>query len=59
LANEKFLTNSGLFAVFDGHGGNKCAEYCRQNLEAFVAERLGRSGDIHQDIKEAFSRLDL
>ena len=50
--------NSRLFAVFDGHGGNRCAEYCRQNLEYFLADKFGTTNNIQNAIKEAFSKLD-
>jgi len=32
------MNNSGLFAVFDGHGGQKAAEYCRDHLVKRINE---------------------
>ena len=37
---------NSLFAVFDGHGGSKCSEFCRENLE----KHLESQGEIlHHD----------
>jgi serine/threonine protein phosphatase PrpC len=56
MAEDNFNCKSqnGLFAVFDGHAGDKAADYCQQHFnERLVqkAEALER-GDTCQTIKD-------
>lgn len=48
------------FAVFDGHGGSECADYCYNHMEDhlnFWLERLGLS-DIEHAIDSAFLEVN-
>ena len=36
------VPDGALFAVFDGHGGYRCAEYCGQELLKFTAEYMSK-----------------
>jgi serine/threonine protein phosphatase PrpC len=29
-------------AIFDGHGGSRCAEYCAEHFQAYLAHFLAR-----------------
>lgn len=56
MAEDNFnrKLHNGLFAVFDGHAGDKAADYCQSNFnERLVqkAEALER-GDTCQTIKD-------
>ena len=46
------------FAIFDGHGGNKCAEYLRDNLLKLIIENKNFPSNIHLSIKEAMHKAD-
>ena len=46
------------FAIFDGHGGNKCAEYLRDNLLKLIIENKNFPANIHLSIKEAIHKAD-
>lgn len=46
------------FGVFDGHGGNKCAEYLRDNLLHFICTNSFFPKDIPEAIKEGFYKAD-
>lgn len=43
-----------MFAVFDGHGGNKCADYLRDNLFDFITKDINFPYKPEQAIKNAF-----
>jgi protein phosphatase 1K len=50
-----------LAAVFDGHGGDACAQYAAENFVEHVKARLGEQGDdTHLDsvLAEAFESVD-
>jgi len=51
------------YAVFDGHGGSSCAEYCSQNLHLIVKEQLEdvltgieNSNDLNQTISDCLRK---
>ena len=46
------------FSVFDGHGGNKCAEFLRDNLLKLICENDYFPNDIEKAIKFGFSEAD-
>ena len=46
------------FAIFDGHGGNKCAEYLRDNLLKLIIENKNFPSNINLSIKEAIHKAD-
>lgn len=33
---ESIIPHSSYFSVFDGHGGNKCANFLRENLHQYI-----------------------
>ena len=60
MAEDNFNKRSqnGLFAVFDGHAGEKAADFCQQNFTQKLiqrAEALER-GDTCKTIKEGKSQ---
>ena len=46
------------FSVFDGHGGNKCAEFLRDNLLKLICDNDYFPNDIEKAIKYGFSEAD-
>ncbi|XP_072170753.1 probable protein phosphatase 2C T23F11.1 [Diadema setosum] len=51
--------DAAFFAVYDGHGGAKVAQYAGQHLHRKLANQSAyKRGDIPEAIKEAFLKLD-
>ena len=46
------------FSIFDGHGGNKCAEFLRDNLLKLICDNDFFPTDIEKAIKFGFSEAD-
>ena len=46
------------FAIFDGHNGDHCAEYLRQNLLQFIYTNPNFPKNIERSIREAFIKAD-
>ena len=46
------------FAIFDGHAGNKCAEYLRENLLRLICSNKFFPENIPEAIKYAFEKAD-
>ena len=41
-------------AVFDGHGGESCAEYCHQNFHRHILHHLEREQDLDVVLRKSF-----
>ena len=39
-SKENTIPNSSYFSLFDGHGGNKCANFLRENLHQYILNDL-------------------
>ena len=46
------------FAVFDGHAGNKCAEYLRENLLKLICSYIHFPENIPEAIRYGFEKAD-
>ena len=46
------------FAIFDGHNGDHCAEYLRQNLLQYIYTNPNFPKNVEKSIKEAFIKAD-
>ena len=46
------------FAVFDGHAGNKCAEYLRENLLKLITSNIYFPENIPEAIRLGFEKAD-
>lgn len=44
-------------AVFDGHGGTECSEYCAQNLKSVLLEELEHQKDLEAVLHHTFLKL--
>jgi len=54
LITEEFA----LFAVFDGHGGESCSQYCKEQVLLRLSERLQRGEDTAEAIERVFVEVD-
>lgn len=57
---KELASNLLYFAVFDGHGGSECAEFCYQHMEEHLMYWLERDGtsDLQHTIDSAFLELN-
>lgn len=58
---EDAVSGSGLYAVFDGHGGSKTSDWVAKNFASAFVEHPGVAGyppDIDTAFKDVFSSLD-
>ena len=46
------------FGVFDGHAGNKCAEFLRDNLLNYICDNNFFPNDVPNAIKYGFKKID-
>ncbi|RZC32041.1 protein phosphatase 2C 21 [Asbolus verrucosus] len=54
-----FDTNTSLFAVYDGHGGQEVAQYCSQKLPDFIKNTLEyKEGKIDEALISGFLGFD-
>ena len=56
--NEIPWPRASFFAVYDGHGGNKCAEFLRGNLLKLICDNKFFPKDIEKAIKYGFEQAD-
>lgn len=47
-----------LFGVFDGHGGNRCSNFLKDNLFTELLNNKDFSRDLEQSIKDSFHHID-
>lgn len=51
--------DAAFFAVYDGHGGSKIAEYAGRHLHKYVTKRPEyREGNIEEALRKAFLEID-
>jgi len=56
---ETPLSPFSFFAVFDGHGGSRCAEFASERLHGYLAEDRETLGeDAAEALKRAFRRIE-
>ena len=49
---------ASFFSVYDGHGGNKCAEFLRDNLLNLICDNAYFPNDVKSAIKFGFEEVD-
>lgn len=54
---ENLPNNILCCAVFDGHGGSECSEYCAQNLKDLLLEYLAHHKDLEAVLHHTFLNL--
>ena len=55
---KKVWPKASYFSIFDGHGGNKCADFLKNNLLALICENKYYPDDIEKAIKYGFNEAD-
>jgi serine/threonine protein phosphatase PrpC len=50
--------NCSLFSIFDGHGGNSCSNYLKDNLHNALLESLDIEGLLIPSVKSIYRKLD-
>ena len=58
MQRKKRMAKGFLFFYFDGHGGNKCAEFLKNNLLTFICENKYYPNNIEKAIKYGFNEAD-
>ncbi|KAL6758313.1 phosphatase 2C-like domain-containing protein, partial [Haematococcus lacustris] len=59
LVDLELDSQTGLMAVFDGHGGLHCADYCATNLPSVLKNTEGwAAGNLSGALQQAFLALD-
>ena len=60
IANPNFDQDTGLFAVFDGHGGLECAKFCEKFFEQKLKEQpeYQSKKDFGKALENTFLGLD-
>ena len=60
IANDNIDgNNTGLFAVFDGHGGKECAEFVQKHFVEVLKQNSNfENKDYQTALKETFKRMD-
>ncbi len=53
-----FCKDYGLFAVFDGHGGDFVSQFCKENLPNILYEKMTQTDNVAQALFDTFSELD-
>jgi hypothetical protein len=53
----KGAVDSSLYAVFDGHGGDKAAQFCKENLLKYVKDDPSFADNPASALDRAFFRL--
>ena len=48
--------DSSLYAVFDGHGGSKAAQFCKEHLLQYVATDINFEKNVCEALSNAFRR---
>ena len=46
------------FSIFDGHSGNKCSDYLKENLHKYIFNSKLFPSDIPKAIRESFKKAD-
>ena len=56
--SESYWPKASYFAVFDGHGGNRCADFLRDNLLKLICNNDYFPNNIPKAIKTGFADAD-
>ena len=45
-------------AVFDGHGGSRCAEYCAEHFHTYISHFLARESSVSRVLEKSFFEVN-
>jgi hypothetical protein len=58
INNQTFQPNISYFGVFDGHGGDKCSKFLKQNLDTILFNSTYFPTNIIESVKDAFQKAE-
>ena len=56
--NKKIWPKTSFFGIYDGHGGNKCADYLRDSLHKLIFNDENYPENINEAIKNGFLKAE-
>jgi len=56
--SKQGVLNCSLFAIYDGHGGNDCCNFLKENLHTYILSQYQES-DFPKSIQNACDKADL
>lgn len=54
-SEELHWPSASFFAIYDGHGGNNCAEFLKENLHHYIVKDDNYPGDPEKAIENGFA----
>ena len=57
-SKTKSVNNCSIFSVFDGHGGNSCCNYLKDNLHSKLLSNLDVDGSLFFSIRQTYKQID-
>ena len=58
INNQTVQTNISYFGIFDGHGGDKCSKFLKQNLDTLLFNSPYFPTNITESVKDAFQKAE-
>ena len=58
LNNDTLQPNISYFGVFDGHGGDKCSKFLKQNLDTILFNSPYFPANITESVRDAFQKAE-
>ena len=55
---KKYWPNTSFFGIYDGHGGNKCSEFLRDNLHKLILNDINFPENVELAIKNGFKNAE-
>ena len=56
--SKKYWPKTSFFGIYDGHGGNKCSEYLRDNLHKLILNDINFPENVELAIKNGFKNAE-
>ena len=56
--NKKIWPKTSFFGIYDGHGGNKCADYLRDSLHKLIFSDENYPENVNEAIKNGFLKAE-
>ena len=58
INNQIISPNISYFGIFDGHGGDKCSKFLKNNLDKFLFNSKYFPNNIKESIRDAFDKIE-
>jgi hypothetical protein len=53
-----FKLNISYFSIFDGHSGNKCSDFLKENLDGYLFNSSFFPSDVDKAVRESFKKAE-